>query len=176
VLTTLGLKHTRGYHWDPHSELHSFGEGMLHSIASERDLSGLDASANMYRFLTLLRKHGQHSSMPSLSYNVERLAPVLAFMEQNYASPDIGLSDMAVMIHVSARHLNTLFKQAFGVTSYAYLIVIRLRKAKEMMTKYPHLTVKEIAERVGFRDVSHFVATFRRAEGITPERFKLLYI
>ncbi|MEK4428195.1 MULTISPECIES: AraC family transcriptional regulator [Paenibacillus] len=175
VLTALGLKHTRGYHWDPDSELHSFGETMLHSMVSERDLSGLDASANMYRFLTLLRKYGQHSSMPSLSHNVERLTPVLAFMEQNYASPDVGLGDMAVMMNVSSRHLNTLFKQAFGVTSYAYLIVIRLRKAKEMMTEYPQLTVKEISERVGFRDASHFVATFRRAEGITPERFKLLY-
>lgn len=172
-MTALGLKHTRGYHWDPDSELHSFGETMLHSMVSERDLSGLDASANMYRFLTLLRKHGQHSSMPSLSHNVERLTPVLAFMEQNYASPDVGLGDMAVMMNVSSRHLNTLFKQAFGVTSYAYLIVIRLRKAKEMMTEYPQLTVKEISERVGFRDASHFVATFRRAGRNYPGKVQI---
>ncbi|MGW8956229.1 helix-turn-helix domain-containing protein [Paenibacillus sp. NPDC055715] len=44
-----------------------------------------------------------------------------------------------------------------------------------MMTEYTHLTVKEVLERVGFWDASHFAATFRRAEGIKPKRFKLPY-
>jgi AraC-like DNA-binding protein len=29
---------------------------------------------------------------------------------------------------------------------------------------------------VGFTDPSHFVATFRRLEGLTPEQFKNMYL
>lgn len=61
------------------------------------------------------------------------------------------------------------------MTAYAYFILLRIRKAKELMTLYPRMTIKEVAGQVGFRDSSHFVATFRRLEDVTPEQFRNLY-
>ena len=43
------------------------------------------------------------------------------------------------------------------------------------MTGDSSITVKDTAHHVGFRDVSHFVATFRRIEGVTPEQYRKLY-
>ncbi|MNP77437.1 Melibiose operon regulatory protein [compost metagenome] len=61
------------------------------------------------------------------------------------------------------------------MTAYSYFILLRIRKAKEIMTGDTALTIRETAVRVGFRDASHFVATFRRIEGVTPEQFRNLY-
>ncbi|MGP3786324.1 helix-turn-helix domain-containing protein [Paenibacillus sp. 1A_MP2] len=129
----------------------------------------------MYRFLILLKKHGMTGSRSSISHAVERLAPLISFMNENYADPDIGLEQMAAIPGITPRHLNTLFKQSFGMTAYSYFILLRIRKSKEWMTGNSKLTVKETAAKVGFRDASHFVATFRRIEGVTPEQYRTLY-
>ncbi len=175
LLSTFGLSHSAYYEWDRDCELEFFAGSLLGQIRSNRDLSGLDTSADLYRFLTLLKKHGRVNNLPSLSHTVERLAPLMSFMEAHYDDPNIGLEDMAQQVGVSARHLNTLFRQTFGMTAYAYFILLRLRKAKELMTLYPRMTIKEVSGQVGFRDSSHFVATFRRLEGVTPEQFRNLY-
>lgn len=175
IVSTLGLSHSAYYEWDRGCELETFTSGLLGQIRSDRDLSGLDTSSDLYRFLTLLKKHGRVNNLPSLSHTVERLKPLMSFMESHYDDPNIGLEDMADQVGVSARHLNTLFRQTFGMTAYAYFILLRIRKAKELMTLYPRMTIKEVAGQVGFRDSSHFVATFRRLEDVTPEQFRNLY-
>ncbi|WKL01144.1 AraC family transcriptional regulator [Paenibacillus amylolyticus] len=163
------------YQWEQCSPFNDYGQEVLDSISSDQDLSGLEASADIYRFLILLKKHGMTGNRSSISHAVERLAPLIAFMEQQYANPEIGLEHMAVVTGISSRHLNTLFKQSFGMTAYSYFILLRIRKAKEIMTGDTALTIRETAIRVGFRDSSHFVATFRRIEGVTPEQFRNLY-
>ncbi len=96
-------------------------------------------------------------------------------MEVHYHNPDIGLDDLADVLGISSRYLSTLFNQTFGMSPYVYFINVRLRKAKELLAGKEEYTVTRIAEDVGFRDVSHFVATFRRSTGMTPEQFRKLH-
>ncbi|MDO7905895.1 AraC family transcriptional regulator [Paenibacillus sp. JX-17] len=175
IQSSLGISGVLSVEWDPDCELDNCGMHLLDFIAGDPDRSGLDASAHLYRFLTLIKKHGRSGGLASISHNVERLAPLLAFMENHYGDPGIGLQEMAAALGISQRYLNILFKQSFGMTAYAYLIMLRMRKAKELMTAHRKLSIKETASLVGFRDVSHFVATFRRLEGVTPEQFRTLY-
>ncbi|MET1172728.1 AraC family transcriptional regulator [Paenibacillus amylolyticus] len=175
ILESLSLGEAAFHQWEQSSPFNDYGQEVLDSIRSDQDLSGLEASADIYRFLILLKKHGMTGNRSSISHAVERLAPLIAFMEQHYANPEIGLEHMADVTGISSRHLNTLFKQSFGMTAYSYFILLRIRKAKEIMTGDTALTIRETAVRVGFRDASHFVATFRRIEGVTPEQFRNLY-
>lgn len=82
---------------------------------------------------------------------------------------------MAAQLGIGKRQLNERFRDLFGQTAYAYLIQLRLRKAKEWLPSRPDWTVRRIGEAVGFRDASHFVATFRQKEGMTPETYRKLY-
>ncbi|MEC0127922.1 AraC family transcriptional regulator [Paenibacillus pabuli] len=175
ITESLGMGEAALHQWDPESPLEYYGREVLGSISSDQDLSGLEASADMYRFLILLKKHGMTGSRSSISHAVERLAPLISFMNEHYADPDIGLEQMAAIPDITPRHLNTLFKQSFGMTAYNYFLLLRIRKSKEWMTGDSKLTVKETAAKVGFRDASHFVATFRRIEGVTPEQYRRLY-
>jgi AraC-like DNA-binding protein len=175
ITESLGLGEAALHQWDSESPLEYYGREVLGSISSDQDLSGLEASADIYRFLILLKKHGMTGSRSSISHAVERLAPLISFMNEHYADPEIGLEQMAAIPGITPRHLNTLFKQSFGMTAYSYFILLRIRKSKEWMTGNSKLTVKETAAKVGFRDASHFVATFRRIEGVTPEQYRTLY-
>ncbi|WP_240414208.1 helix-turn-helix domain-containing protein [Paenibacillus periandrae] len=68
-----------------------------------------------------------------------------------------------------------MFRNTFGTSPYSYLLQLRLQKAKELLAQKSELTVKAISGMVGFTDPSHFVATFRRLERLTPEQFKNMY-
>ncbi|MCA0755862.1 AraC family transcriptional regulator [Paenibacillus sp. N4] len=150
-------------------------EAMLASAESGGDPSGWQSSADLYRFLTLLRTDARTDNRPSMSKRLERLQGLLDWLETEFASPEIGLAEMASQLGIGERQLNERFRELFGQTAYAYLIQLRLRKAKEWLPSRPDWTVRRIGEAVGFRDASHFVATFRQKEGMTPDYYRKLH-
>lgn len=150
-------------------------ESLLAFAESGGDPSGWRYSADLYRFLTLLRTDARTDSRPSMTKRLERIQDLLNWLEIEFANPGIGLSEMASQLGIGERQLNERFRELFGQTAYAYLIQLRLRKAKELLPSRPDWTVRRIGEAVGFRDASHFVATFRRMEGMTPDAYRRLY-
>ncbi|MNE61785.1 Transcriptional activator NphR [compost metagenome] len=139
------------------------------------DPSGWRHSAHLYRFLTLLRTDARTDNRPSMSKRLERIQALLEWLEKEFADPGIGLADMASQLGIGERQLNERFRELFGQTAYAYLIQLRIRKAKEWLPSRPDWTIRRIGEAVGFRDASHFVATFRQKEGMTPDTYRKLY-
>ncbi|WP_256757123.1 AraC family transcriptional regulator [Cohnella sp. WQ 127256] len=150
-------------------------EQILALAESGSDASGWKSSADLYRFLTLLKTNGRKNHLPSLTRRLERIQQLLDWLEIEYANPDLGLAKMAEQLNIGQRQLNERFRELFGQTAYAYLIQLRLRKAKEWLPSRPNWTVRQIGEAVGFRDASHFVATFRQKEGMTPESYRRLH-
>jgi AraC-like DNA-binding protein len=106
---------------------------------------------------------------------MERLNPLLAWLDSHYSDPAVGLTEMADQLNVSPRYLNMLFRKAFGMTAYTYLIQLRLSKAKELISGKERKPIMQIAQEVGYRDASHFISVFRKAEGMTPEQFRKLH-
>src|SRR5699024_7502821 len=104
----------------------------------------------------------------SFSKVEEKLRPLIKWLNKHYVDPGVSLDQMAEIVQVSPQRLNSLFHMRFGSSPYAYLIQLRLRKAKEILTQDEAITVVETAKLVGFRAASHFVATFRKSEQMTP--------
>ncbi|MEK3884628.1 AraC family transcriptional regulator [Paenibacillus sp. PL2-23] len=150
-------------------------ESLLSFAEAGGDPSGWRYSGDLYRFLTLLRTDARTDNRPAMSKRLERIQALLDWLEEHFGNPDIGLSEMAVHLGIGERQLNERFRELFGQTAYAYLIRLRIRKAKVWLPSLPDWTVRRIGEAVGFRDASHFVATFRRLEGMTPEAYRKLY-
>jgi AraC-like DNA-binding protein len=150
-------------------------ERMMTMAESGGDRSGWELSAELYRFLALLKIAGRTDHRPSMSRRLENMQSLLDWLETEYADPELSLSEMARRMGIGERQLNERFRQLFGQPAYAYLIRLRLWKAKEMLPVLTHCTVKEIGEAVGFRDASHFIATFRKKEGLTPEQYRRLH-
>ncbi|MBD0380758.1 AraC family transcriptional regulator [Paenibacillus sedimenti] len=174
ILSTLDLHESALFRWEEYSPLQTALERMIVHAEAGAEYTGYDASSDLYHFLTTLKKHGQVNNRASITNQIMLLQPLLDWLEREYGNPDIGLENMALILGVTSRHMNTLFQHAFGLSPYSYLILLRLRKSKEMLLNHQHMTVKDVAEQVGFRDASHFVASFRKHVGLTPERFRQL--
>ena len=69
-------------------------------------------------------------------------------------------------------YISFLFRQAYGQSPSDYLTKLRLDKAKELMRGDPAMLVREVAERVGFKNQYHFSRVFKKNEGLWPTDFK----
>lgn len=160
------------------SERISFADivgNMIHRADRDPEFSGLESSTELYHFLMLMRKFGMRNDQPSLSQFYEKLRPVVQWMESN-CSEHVGLPEIVEQAQMSVSYLNELFRDAFGMSPYSFLIQLRLREAKKIMVANPSMALKEVSVLAGFNDVSHFVATFRKKEGITPAKYRELHL
>ncbi|WP_410767864.1 AraC family transcriptional regulator [Fontibacillus sp. BL9] len=174
ILSAFAISEPAFFRWEPDSPLAPLLGSMLEQLDTGDDLFGLETSTQSYRFLGLLSKFGQASSI-SVTRNMEKLNPLLKWMEKHFGNPDLGLDTLAEVLGISGRHLSKLFQLTFGLSPYAYLVQMRIHKAKEALVGDPDLTVSSIAGLTGFRDTSHFVATFRKHTGMTPQQFRKLH-
>lgn len=174
ILDGFAIRDVTYFRWEPDSPIIPLLSSMLKQLEQGLDLFGLETSTDTYLFLGLLSKYGQISNI-SVTRTTEKLAPLIRWMEDHYGNPDIGLHDLAQVLDVSSRHLSKLFQSTFGLSPYAYLVHLRMNKAKERLASNPELTVSSIASETGFRDASHFVATFRRHTDMTPQQFRRLH-
>lgn len=175
IVEAFGISKSSFFSFEPEAQIDRLLFAMLERIEAGEDRFGLETSADAYRFLGRLSKFGRLHHNLAIARNLEKLTPLLLWMEEHLDNPEAGLEDFAAVLGVSGRHLSTLFRQTFDSSPYAYFVQLRLRKAKELLTRSRDRTVGEIAGLTGFRDASHFVATFRKATEMTPEQFRRLH-
>ncbi|WP_284645918.1 AraC family transcriptional regulator [Paenibacillus silviterrae] len=77
------------------------------------------------------------------------------------------IAEMASQLGYSGHHLQQLFKKYRGCTIAGYQREIRIVRSKEWMA-YSDYTLKQIAEKAGFKTVQHFSRMFKQLEGETP--------
>lgn len=175
ILDSLKLNFSQIYTDMDNLPFASIIEEMLKKIESESEFSRLDLSSYLYNFLICLRKYGKVNNQPSLSHFYEKVRPIVEWLETVYAE-EISLEDIAKHSNVSSQYLNRLFQETFNVSPYSFLIQLRIRKAKEILIQNPGIPLKNLAYLVGFNDCSNFIATFKKKEGITPIKYRNLYV
>ncbi|TRZ60897.1 AraC family transcriptional regulator [Pseudomonas alloputida] len=83
---------------------------------------------------------------------------------------DIGLEDLAQACSIDRFRLTRAFKAAFGIAPHAYLIQLRLARARRLLAQGQ--TPAEVAVALGFADQSHLGRWFRRAYQLTPADYR----
>jgi AraC-like DNA-binding protein len=99
-----------------------------------------------------------------------RIREVVRHLDVAYAEP-CGLETLAAMGQVSRFHFIRLFRAVTGESPRQYLIGARLRAAADRLTDTAE-PITRIAFDIGFNDISHFNATFRRAFGLSPTAWR----
>lgn len=79
--------------------------------------------------------------------------------------------ELAELVNLSTSRLRHLFKAEAGKTPTQFLKAVRLREAEKLL-RTTFLSVKEIMNRVGFLDESHFGHDFKKAYGLAPSKYR----
>jgi AraC-like DNA-binding protein len=80
----------------------------------------------------------------------------------------VRVSALADEIGWSGRHFASRFRTEIGLTPKAFGRVLRFRRAVELLTTGPDVSIGEVAAACGFSDHSHLVRDFRSMAGYTP--------
>lgn len=122
--------------------------------------------------VTLLRQvknncsHRGEKKVLSANPNIER---TIEYMHDNYQAR-FSLRDVAHIANLSPYHFLRLFKTQTGKTPYAYLLNLKIEKAKQLLKGKKH-TVTEVCFLCGFNNTSHFATLFKRMVGLPPSDF-----
>ena len=157
--------------------------------------SNMDEIEEAIRYMikqTDLRKPGEEGGRETLSLeaaqnaeNAEREEPfkdhedpagnfivrnAIAYMEEHYREK-LLLSEVAEKVYVSQWHLSKLLNKENGQNFSELLNGIRIKKAEELL-KDPSLRIGDIAEEVGFLEVTHFSRVFKKITGMSPNEYR----
>ena len=102
------------------------------------------------------------------------LAPIIAYLDENFTGEDISNSRLAEMAHISESYVRRLFLKYYQKTPRQYVISLRVGLAKRLLAENRH-SVGEVSEKCGFSSVFHFCRTFKEAVGETPLAYAKKY-
>ncbi|WP_456292592.1 AraC family ligand binding domain-containing protein [Pseudomonas sp. AK106] len=88
----------------------------------------------------------------------------------SHLQQDIGLDDLAQVTGVDRFRLSRAFKAAFGLAPHAYLIQLRLTRARRLLARGE--APVSVAAALGFADQSHLGRWFQRAYRMTPADYR----
>ncbi len=115
-----------------------------------------------------LKRPYEYSTEDSAGFS--RLASVIAFVTENYAS-DIDVPQMAEHVHLSVSQLQREFSNKFGISPIRYLREVHIGVVRHML-EHSDLPLAQIATECGFYDQSHLARHFKSSTGLTPLKYR----
>jgi len=91
-------------------------------------------------------------------------------VESEYFS-DLALDDIARRVASSRRQLQRSYAEIGQTTFRDHLTSVRMQRAAEMLCANS-ITVREVAQRVGYRQPAQFAKAFRRHLGMAPSAYR----
>jgi transcriptional regulator GlxA family with amidase domain len=91
-------------------------------------------------------------------------------VESDYGS-DLSLDIIARRVASSRRQLQRVYAEIGKTTFREHLTEVRMQRAAELLAG-GGLTVREVANRVGYRQPAQFAKAFRRSQGMAPSGYR----
>lgn len=95
---------------------------------------------------------------------------VIQFVSLRYNKP-LSLEELSQEYHAHPAHISRQFKKETGMTVTDFQQKQRIEEAKPLL-RNGELSIKWIAESIGFDDAGYFTRIFKKIEGVTPTQFQ----
>ncbi|MBP2280664.1 transcriptional regulator GlxA family with amidase domain [Psychrobacter sp. PL19] len=135
---------------------------------------GREISTQVAKTQIVDSKRGNQNSYTNVklyrSHSDQLVQRVQEFIEDNFDQP-IQVSDLATMVNITPRTLNRRFQTCVAMRPIEYIQAIRIEQAKRLLES-GDVTIKSLADQVGYSDLSSFTRLFKRATELTPKEYQ----
>ncbi|HAA90080.1 MAG: AraC-like transcriptional regulator [Thermoanaerobacterales bacterium 50_218] len=150
-----------------------FEESMRLSMLNFKDLEKANSVEKVFlwmfavgdSYLKLLMENQVNNGKSSL------VKKAVAYIQKNYALPDLSLKQVARAVYSSPAYLSRLFKREMNCTLTEFINKVRVEQAKVALSD-PSKSVAEVAHEVGYRDRSYFSRIFKEVTGMSPNEYR----
>ena len=116
-------------------------------------------------------RHPESVVSPAASRSELRIAHAAMGHISARLGEHLTVAELARACGVGMTSFSSSFREATGITPHRYLRKARIERAGELL-RTTGLTVREIAEAVGFRGQGHFCTAFIAERGLTPTAYR----
>ena len=138
------------------------------------NLTSLFAAQDISDMLTVLKKTFAQNTVFNQQNNLLRKINLVTqakqYISENYTEK-LTLDVVADMVFICPSYLSRLFSEIEGCTFVEYVTDVRLSQARLLLNEYGY-KIYEIAEKVGYHTVKHFIRVFKDKYGITPSQYR----
>jgi len=122
----------------------------------------------MSRFMT------EQDTSISKTDTINNLGKVISFISENLHE-EITVSELASYCHLSDDYFSRIFKKHFGMRPNFYMQSKRIERA-QLLLLTTNYSLHQIAEKVGFENLSYFSRVFKKHTGKTPGSFRKVQV
>lgn len=105
------------------------------------------------------------------SSKVDLVARARERIEADYARSDLSLYWLSEQLGVNHCYLSSSFKQVMGLGVIHYINQVRIEAAKSLL-QAQQITIKEVAQQVGYSSDVNFIRCFKKFEAMTPTEWR----
>ncbi|WP_306009970.1 helix-turn-helix transcriptional regulator [Bacillus sp. MMSF_3328] len=114
------------------------------------------------------------STQSNTEQGFKNISDKIVYIIQSEFDQEISLDIIADRLHYNPNYLSNVFKKEYGENFVDYLMNYRLQMA-QMWLKETDMTIKEIAEKLQYRNSQNFIRFFKKKVGKTPGDYRKEY-
>lgn len=135
-----------------------------------RSAAGLLLSGLLLDLVTKFRYAGKPGASPVARHHEELVQKTVRTIFEKVGSA-LSVRELAAQAGYSPAHFSSLFKKVTGQTVEAAIVQARIDKARQLL-RQSDLSIGQVAEATGYRDVYFFSRQFKIKTGQTPTRYR----
>lgn len=111
----------------------------------------------------------RYANETALTETQQLIDDILLYIEEEIKE-DLNLKMIADKYYMNPSYLSRIFKQTTGEAFSTYLLKRKMEHARRML--HDGFKVYDVANLLGYADVSYFIRLFQKFWGVTPGKFK----
>ena len=100
------------------------------------------------------------------------VAKLLNAIEAHIADDDYGVEQLATDVGLSRTNLYSKLRNMLGISPADFIRNVRLKRAAQLLTDNPTLSINEVSVRVGFSTSRNFSTQFKKMFGVLPSEYR----
>ena len=144
------------------------------AIESKAPYWDMNIRGNLSLMFAHLYQNGLYEKNSDLANKPVFCLSVIKFLEDNYQS-EITSKTVSLELNYNQSYFCRNFKRSFYSSFNEYLCLFRCNKAQEML-RQRDLSITDIAYATGFSSASYFTKSFKKVFGVTPQKYRHLFI
>ena len=151
-------------------------ENVLREMIIEADQQDLGYDSRLKgllaKLLVLLARHLENQlDMPTDDHvSNEKVQEIIKYLKVHYEQA-ISLDELSEQFFISRYYLTRIFKKTTGFTIFEFIHSLRIVEAKRLLSQ-TDMKVIEVAQKVGFTNVSNFGKVFKSITGLSPLKYR----
>ena len=159
------------FHPDSAENIEKVWSNLMTTAGSADYMRDMKINASLSELLVLVMSESWHPEEQSnLPPKKQIIRPVKEYLDSNYGEK-ITLDSLAEAFYINKYYLTKTFKEQYGVSITAYLLNLRITKAKQLL-RFSSKSVEEIGLECGLGSPHYFSQTFKSVEGIPPSTYR----